>query len=329
MLARLRSWRPSPATVRRAFLGALVANTVIVVTGGAVRLTASGLGCPTVPRCTAESMVPTRELGAHGAIEFGNRLLTFVLVAAVLAALLAAGRSGRRDLRGRALLLVIGVLTQALLGALTVLTELHPVTVMAHFLLSMVLIAVAVDAHHRACGGEGVVPVRRDVRALARLLTAAVAVTVALGTVVTGTGPHSGDEDATDRLPFDLESVTQLHVDAVFLVLGLTIGLLVAARAVAARELARRAGLLLAVVLAQGVVGYVQYVTDLPVLLVGGHVLGACLVWIATLRTQLAASAAAEVSVPAGRRAEVSGPGAAPASGPLAPPVAEPPVRSR
>jgi cytochrome c oxidase assembly protein subunit 15 len=193
-----------------------------------------------------------------------------------------------------------------------VLTELHPVTVMAHFLLSMVLIAVAVDAYHRAGGGEGVAPVRREVRALARLLTAAVAVTIALGTVVTGTGPHSGDEDATDRLPFDLESVTQLHADAVFLVLGLTIGLLVAARAVAARELARRAGLLLAVVLAQGMVGYVQYVTDLPVLLVGVHVLGACLVWIATLRTQLAAGAAPEVSVSAGRRAEV-GADAAPA----------------
>jgi cytochrome c oxidase assembly protein subunit 15 len=291
MLAPVRSWRPTPTQLRRAFLGALVMNTVIVVTGGAVRLTASGLGCPTVPKCTADSMVATREMGVHGAIEFGNRLLTFVLAAAVVGALVSAWRSRRRDLVRLAGLLLLGIVAQALLGAVTVLTGLNPVTVMAHFLVSMALIAVAVLAYDRAAGpgrtdSSGVRP---QVRLGSWLVTAAVAVTLFLGTVVTGTGPHSGDKNASDRLPFDLESVSQLHADGVFLVLGLVVGLLLAVRASDAPGLvSRRVTVLLAVLLAQGLVGYVQYVTDLPVALVMAHVLGACLVWIATLRVLVA-----------------------------------------
>lgn len=287
------SWRPSPTALRRAFLGALVMNTVIVVTGGAVRLTASGLGCPTVPKCTADSMVATREMGIHGAIEFGNRLLTFVLTAAVLVALGTAWRAGRRDLAGRAGLLVVGIVAQAVLGAITVITGLNPVTVMAHFLLSMVLIAVAVEAHRRSAADptdvrpgaarEGA----RYLRVLTLGLTAAVSATLVVGTVVTGTGPHSGDRDATDRLPFDLETVSQLHADLVFLVLGLTLGTVAAAGVAGLGLVRRRAAVLLGVLLAQGAVGFVQYATDLPVLLVGVHVLGACLVWITTLRVAL------------------------------------------
>lgn len=290
----IRSWRPSPTAVRRVFLAALVMNTVIVVTGGAVRLTASGLGCPTFPRCTDDSLVVTREMGANGVIEFGNRLLTFVLTAAVLGAVVVAWRAGRRDLLRPGLLLFAGILAQALLGGVTVLTGLNPVTVMAHFLLSMGLIAVAVVAHGRAGGaGSGdhdeIEGVRQEVRLGARLLTGAVALVLVLGTTVTGTGPHSGDKDASDRLPFDLETVTQVHADLVFLVVGLTIGLLVAVRASATPgPLAGRLRVLLGVVLAQGAVGYAQYVTDLPVLLVGVHVLGACLVWIATVWMLLA-----------------------------------------
>jgi cytochrome c oxidase assembly protein subunit 15 len=286
MLDRLRSWRPTETVLRRTFLGALVMNTVIVVTGGAVRLTASGLGCPTFPRCTDQSLVATREMGAHGAIEFGNRLLTFVLSAAVAAALVAAWRAGRRDLLRPAALLFLGIVAQAALGGVTVLTGLNPVTVMAHFLVSMGLIAVAVVAYERASGRSAAA----DQPLGAGLLTAAVGVTLVLGTVVTGTGPHSGDKKASHRLPFDLEAVTQLHADGVFLVIGLTVGLLVAVRAAdAATPLPRRVGVLLGVVLGQGLVGYVQYVTDLPVALVATHVLGACLVWIATLRVLLAA----------------------------------------
>ncbi len=298
MLARWRGGTPSPDTLRRAFLAALVTNVGIVVTGGAVRLTASGLGCPTVPRCTEDSMVATREMGVHGAIEFGNRLLTFVVTAAVLAALVTAWRARRRDLVRLGAALVLGIVAQALLGAVTVLTGLDPLTVMAHFLLSMVLIAVAVHAHRRAGGDldrdHGVV--RRDLRLGARLLTAVVAATLVAGTVVTGTGPHSGDEDADDRLPLDLETVSQVHADLVFAVVGLTIGLLVAARVSSApASLARRVAVLLGVVLAQGAVGYAQYLTDLPVALVAVHVLGATLVWVATLRVLLAAEPARAV----------------------------------
>ena len=290
------SWRPSARALRLTFLAALVVNTGIVVTGGAVRLTASGLGCPEVPKCTDESLVVTREMGAHGFIEFGNRLLTFAVTAAVVAALVAGWRAGRRDLAVRALVLVLGTVAQAVLGAVTVITGLHPVTVMAHFLLSMVLIAVAVDAYARAGGGPArtVPDVRRGLVLLVRLLVAAVAITLALGTVVTGTGPHSGDDDATNRLPFDLASVTQLHADFVFLTLGLTIGVLVAARLVAADAVDRQAQVLLVLALGQGVIGYAQYVTDLPVVLVGLHVLGACLVWIAALRVAVAARPAGQ-----------------------------------
>ena len=291
MLAPVRaflSWRPSPTVLRRTFLGALVMNVVIVVTGGAVRLTASGLGCPTFPRCTDTSLVVTREMGAHGVIEFGNRMLTFVLTAAVGAAVVVAWRAGRRDLRGRALLLTGGIVAQALLGGVTVLTGLNPVTVMAHFLLSMLLIAVAVDAYERAAPPPPTrLPrvVRRELRVGTWVLTAAVGLVLFLGTVVTGTGPHSGDKKAADRLPFDLETVSQLHADIVFLVAR-------AHRRAAGRCAvepgagagAATARVLLGVVLAQGVVGYAQYVTDLPVFLVGVHVLGAGLVWVATVR---------------------------------------------
>ena len=290
MLARVIAWRPTETVLRRTFLGALVMNTVIVVTGGAVRLTASGLGCPTFPRCTDQSLVVTREMGAHGVIEFGNRMLTFVLSAAVAAALVTAWRAGRRDLLRPALLLFLGIVVQAALGGVTVLTGLNPLTVMAHFLVSMGLIAVAVLAYERAAGNRSATA--RPHRALttgAGLLSAAVATTLVLGTVVTGTGPHSGDKNASHRLPFDLEAVTQLHADFVFLVIGLTVGLLVAARAGdAPQPLPRRITVLLGVVLGQALVGYVQYATDLPVALVAAHVLGACLVWIATLRVLLA-----------------------------------------
>jgi heme a synthase len=299
-LVRLRTWQPSPTALRRAFLAALVTNVGIVVTGGAVRLTASGLGCPNVPRCTDTSLVPTREMGAHGVIEFGNRMLTFVLAAAVAAAVVTAWRAGRRDLFRAAALLLVGILAQALLGAVTVVTGLNPVTVMAHFLLSMVLIAVAVRAYEisSTLPGRAAPAVRRELRLGGVALLAVAAATLFAGTVVTGTGPHSGDKDATDRLPFGLAAVTQVHADLVFLLFGLTVGLAVAVRATGAGLLVRRAVLLLGVILAQGTIGYLQYLTDLPVVLVGLHILGACLVWIAALRLALPMSRWSQPSPP-------------------------------
>ncbi|MEO7980541.1 MAG: COX15/CtaA family protein, partial [Sporichthyaceae bacterium] len=290
MLDRWRAWAPSPTAVRRAFLGALVVNIGIVVTGGAVRLTASGLGCPTFPRCTDDSLVVTREMGGHGLVEFGNRLLTFALSAVVVLAVVVAWRAGRRDLRRLALVLLAGIVAQALLGGVTVLTGLNPVTVMAHFLVSMVLVAVATVALERS-GGRPTEARTLVHPALLRAGQALVVVTAGLlvaGTVVTGSGPHSGDRNATHRLPFDVVEVTQLHADLVFLLVGLALGLAFALRATAEPlDLRRRSGQLLVVVLAQGAVGYAQYVTDLPVALVMVHLLGACLVWVAALRLLL------------------------------------------
>ena len=306
MLDRWRGWTPSPTAVRRVFLATLVANVGIVVTGGAVRLTASGLGCPTFPRCTDHSLVVTREMGGHGLVEFGNRMLTFALSAVVVAAVVVAWRAGRRDLRAAALLLFGGIVAQAVLGGVTVLTGLNPVTVMAHFLLSVALIAVATRAHLLSVGQR--VPPHREVHPAVLLggrgLLAVTALLLLAGTVVTGTGPHSGDKNATHRLPFDLVEVTQLHADLVFLLVGLTIGLAVALQATDVPPVLRgRVRVLLGVVLAQGLVGYAQYATDLPVALVAVHVFGACLVWVAALRLVLAMTSQVAAVAP-GRTAQ-------------------------
>ena len=251
----------------------LVANIAIVVTGGAVRLTGSGLGCPTWPRCTDESFRAHGDLGLHGAIEFGNRLLTFVLTAIAIATFVAAWQTGRRSLRRLALVLALGVPAQAVLGGITVLTDLNSWLVALHLMLSMAMIGVAVlflrriddpvDAPARWTRGR--------VPTLAWLTFATAWAVLYLGTVVTGAGPHAGDAQ-TERNGLDPVQVSQLHADGVFLLVGLTVGLLLAAGT------ARRAvAVLLAVELAQGTIGFVQYFTDLPEILVGFHLLGASL----------------------------------------------------
>ena len=276
----------SPATVSRVALVNAIANGVIVVTGGLVRLTGSGLGCPTWPRCTDESFVATPELAAHGVIEFGNRLLTFVLTVAAIAVVVTVWRSPRRDLRTLALLSFLGIPAQALLGGITVLTELNPWTVAAHFLVSMVLVAVATTLWLRSREpGVGGLLVRRPLELLVLGIAAVTAVVLVLGTVVTGAGPHSGDLDAAERMDFDPETVSQLHADVVFLLVGLTVALLMALYAVDSPGRIRRAARdLLVVQLAQGVVGFVQYFTDLPIVLVLLHMLGAVLIAAYTAR---------------------------------------------
>jgi heme a synthase len=275
----------SPAAVSRVALANLVANGAIVVTGGAVRVTGSGLGCPTWPRCTDESFVVTPELAAHGVIEFGNRLLTFVLTAIAIATLVVVFRSVRRDLRLLAVFGFLGIPAQALLGGVTVLTGLNPWTVAAHFLVSSVLVAVATLLWLRSREpGVGQPLLRRPFPLLVTGIAAVTAVVLVLGTVVTGSGPHSGDPEA-GRTGLDPELVSQLHADVVFLLLGLTIALLVALHATDSPGRVRRAARdLLIVQLAQGLVGYVQYFTDLPVVLVLVHMLGAVLITAYTAR---------------------------------------------
>lgn len=283
----VRGWLGADRTVRGLALASLVANVAIVVTGGAVRLTGSGLGCPTVPACSDDSLVPTRELGVHGIIEFGNRQVTFVLGAVAALALLAVllQRPRRRSLVVLAVL-VLGVIpAQALVGFATVLTDLNPWVVGCHFLVSMAVIAAAYTFWRRTGEPDGPVQpsVPRPLRQLTWLTTAVAAAVLVAGTVVTGAGPHAGDAEAK-RNGLDLESVSQLHVDLVFLLLGLSLAAWLAMRAVpASRAAVRSALVLVAVELGQGLIGFVQYFTDLPVLLVGAHMLGACLVWLAAL----------------------------------------------
>jgi cytochrome c oxidase assembly protein subunit 15 len=258
----------------------LAVNILIVVTGGVVRLTASGLGCPTWPRCTDESFVPHGALGWHGAIEFGNRMVTFLLAAVAVATFVAAVNYGRRSVVRLAVVLALGVPAQAVVGGVTVLTDLNPWVVAFHLLVSMAMIGVAVVLLRRLHEGDG--PARPSVPSaaywLARSTFVAGWVVLYLGTVVTGSGPHAGDLDAP-RNGLDPAALSQLHTDAVFLLVGLTIGSVLALRAVDAPAGAVRAAtVLLCLELAQGLVGFVQYFSGLPVLLVGLHLLGSALV---------------------------------------------------
>ncbi len=277
--------RLQPVTYRRITGVALAALTAIVITGGAVRLTGSGLGCPTWPRCTASSY--TAALSFHPLVEFVNRMITvgvgMVVLLAVGGALLRRPR--RPDLVWLSLGLGAGYLGQAVLGGLTVLFDLRPELVMAHFLLSMLLLWDAFVLHQRAGAAAGVRRplVRREVVLLSRVVTVTAAVVLLLGTVVTGTGPNSGAR-AVYRLPFELRTVAVLHSDVVLFLLGVTAALLVLLRVVAAPPAARRRGaLLVAVMVTQALVGFIQYAFGLPRLLVGVHVAGATAFWLATL----------------------------------------------
>ncbi|HEX5496095.1 MAG TPA: COX15/CtaA family protein [Mycobacteriales bacterium] len=293
----------SATAVRRLAVASVVANCGIVVTGGAVRLTGSGLGCPTWPRCTGQSYVPTQALAWHGLVEFGNRMLTFALSAVVLVTFLAAIRSRprRRPLVGLSLAGLLGIPAQAVLGGITVLTGLNPWTVAAHFALSMALVAVSTVLWHRAAGAADT-PARPVVRPelvrLAQALVAVTALTLAVGAVVTGSGPHAGDRHAV-RTGFDPAVVSQLHADVVMLLVGLSVATWVALRATGAPAgIGRAAALLVGVELGQGAIGYTQYFTGLPSLLVGFHLLGACLVWVAALRLLLLTRVRVAAAVP-------------------------------
>ncbi|MDO7869574.1 COX15/CtaA family protein [Nocardioides jiangxiensis] len=268
----------------------LVANIVIVMTGGAVRLTASGLGCPTWPKCTDDNLVYHDDLGLHGAIEFGNRMLTYVLVAIAVACVIAAWqRPG--VVRRLALAVLLGIPLQGVVGGITVLTDLNPWIVAIHLLLSMGMVGLCVWLVDEVTG-----PVRpaatASSRALAWSVLAVGAVVLWLGTVVTGSGPHAGDEKAP-RNGLDPAVASHVHGVAVWALVLLTLTLTVVAARRNERTLAFFASVLLAIELGQGVLGYVQYYTDLPGLLVGLHMLGAALVAAGLARVVLTTRARA------------------------------------
>jgi cytochrome c oxidase assembly protein subunit 15 len=276
-----------PVLLTRMALTSVVANVAIVVSGGAVRLTNSGLGCPTWPSCTDASLTPTAAYSFHGIIEFTNRQLTFVVGALAAITLLLAWRQHRQV--ALATVAFLGIPAQAVLGGIVVLTHLNPWLVAAHFLLSMAMIAIYLVLWWRLRAGAAL-PAPKPGILLARLAVAVTAAVLAIGTVVTGSGPHAGDldQDGTlHRIHIRPASITQLHADSVMVLIGLTFGLLALAYLLQQSALRRAAWVLVGIVLAQGVVGYTQYFLHLPVLLVGLHMLGACLVWVAVLRVLL------------------------------------------
>jgi cytochrome c oxidase assembly protein subunit 15 len=281
------------AVVSAALLG------LIVVTGAAVRLTSSGLGCPTWPRCTDTSLVAPASY--HALIEFINRVVTslvgvFVGIVAVASLL---RRDRRTDLRWLSWGLIAGFVGQAVVGGLSVLYKLSPGWVMAHFLLSMLLMWDGLVLVHRANPGwEPRQPeVARELLLLGRLLVGVAGVVLLLGTVTTGAGPHAGDPGHVERLPFALERVTQLHADSALLLTGLVVAMLFAVRLAAAPDIVRRrANWLAYAIVAQIAIGYTQYFLNLPPSVVELHVAGATLLWSATIWLQLGYTAAEPVA---------------------------------
>jgi cytochrome c oxidase assembly protein subunit 15 len=269
--------------VRPLLLANLVGEVLIVVTGGIVRLTGSGLGCPTWPECVPGSFVPVphQEQGIHKYIEFGNRTLTgLVGILAIVAIWVVVTQwPQRRRLHRVAYVILAGVVAQAVVGGITVRMGLNPFTVAFHFLMSMVLVALS-TALVRGAEDDESGPGDLLVHPWARLLalgTAAVGgVVLVLGTLVTGSGPHSGDALTPARTGFDPRFVSWMHADAVMFFCGLVIATLVAVRLTAKDTRATRAwGIVLLVTLLQGLIGYVQYFTGLPEVLVLAHMLGA------------------------------------------------------
>ncbi|GAB3583912.1 COX15/CtaA family protein [Calidifontibacter terrae] len=266
----------------------LVVETGIVVTGGLVRLTGSGLGCPRWPQCVNGSLTPTRHQAQswHKYIEFGNRTLTSVVSIVALALLIGIITSARHrsGLRLPVAGVLAGIALQAIVGGITVLTGLNPGLVAAHFLISMLLVSTSAWLVWRAREGDGAATavVRPGVVQLGRGTAAFAGVVLLLGTLVTGSGPHSGDADHPARLGLDPRTISWMHADAVMLFIGLVVAMIVAVRLTAADTAAPRAWTaLLGVTLLQGVIGYVQYFTGLPWAVVLCHMLGACLLVIA------------------------------------------------
>jgi cytochrome c oxidase assembly protein subunit 15 len=265
----------------------LFLQAALVVTGGAVRLTGSGLGCPTWPECTPGSYTPVphqAEPVLNVWIEFGNRMLTFALVLASLVLVATVLKSGRRDLRSLAVGQFLGIFGQGILGGITVLTGLHPITVALHLLLSMLLIAGATSIHIRRFAPSINIESSKLTRSLARMHVSIMFLVLILGTVVTGSGPHAGDAQA-ERFTFDIRTVAILHADFVIFLFGITIAFFVAVGTSAQTKIKLRTFTIIA--LAQGVIGYVQYFTGVPALIVGLHLLGAAVLWISAWRVFL------------------------------------------
>jgi len=296
---------------------ALVLTALIVVTGGAVRLTGSGLGCSDWPSCSAGHLTPALQF--HGLVEFGNRLVTVVLTVAVAAAFLGSvfRSPRRRDLVWLSGGLVAGVLAQAVLGGIVVYTKLNPYVVMVHFFATMLLLVDAVVLVHRSTRdytpGSARLLVPRPLIRLYYGLLALLALVIAAGTAVTGAGPHAGDssgQQVAKRIPIALRDMAELHSSLALLLIGVTVGLVVALHLGDVPERVRRSGrILMAVLVAQAAVGYTQYFTHLPALLVEVHLLGATVLVIGAVQTFLACTYHAPEALPTPPVLDTSAPG--------------------
>jgi cytochrome c oxidase assembly protein subunit 15 len=282
--------------VRRLAIASLVAVCLIVLTGAAVRLTGSGLGCPDWPTCYQRQITP--QLSFHPVVEFSNRLVTVALTVLIAATFLAALRRRlfRADLLWLTVGLLGGVLAQAGIGALAVYTKLNPYVVVVHFLASMVLVGVAVVLVHRSnreyASGAGTPLVPRAVVLAGRAIVGLLGLVLVAGTFTTGAGPHAGNSQGqlvARRIPVALRDMAELHSSLAVLLVGLSFGLVVALHAMAVPEGVRRSGrILCAVLMFQAVVGYTQYFTHLPAALVEVHVLGATTLVVGTVQFLLA-----------------------------------------
>ena len=275
--------------LRTALYGVLLfLQSALVVTGGAVRLTGSGLGCPTWPECTPGSYTPVphqAEGQLHAWIEFGNRLLTFALLFSALSVIAHVLLTRRKDLRLLAAGQLVGILGQGVLGGITVLTDLHPLPVAGHLLLSIILIAGATSLYSRrhSPNQKSAAPTK-TIAILSQLHIVTAFVVIVLGTLVTGSGPHAGDEKSR-RFGFDIQTVAWIHADAVIFLMGLTVALLVTASL--EQRTKKAIYIFLGISLAQGAIGYTQYFTGIPEALVAAHLAGATIFWIAAWRIRL------------------------------------------
>jgi cytochrome c oxidase assembly protein subunit 15 len=280
---------------------AMVLLGLIVVTGAAVRLTGSGLGCPTWPECGDGSFVSHSQFAVHGLVEFGNRLVSIavgIFIATVVIGSLRL-KQRRRELTVLSSGLILGFVAQAVLGGLTVIFHLNPALVAGHFLVSMLLLwnAAVLDSRARQVAGKPVRLARRELILLADLLAAAAAAVLILGTVVTGAGPHSGDTGHVRRFDINIRSAAQLHADSAMLLTGLVLAMAFAVRLASTPAGSRRLANALAVtVVGQATIGFVQYFLEIPVGLVAIHVAGATLLWILALYLRLSLTGRVPVS---------------------------------
>ena len=267
---------------RLASLVNLIAQSGIIVTGAIVRLTGSGLGCPTWPNCAPGSLVPVASQveGFHKYIEFGNRLLTFVVLLASVAVLLISVFSKNKKIIIWSTLPLIGTLLQAVLGGITVLTGLNPFTVMFHFLLSIILVAISTIIYKFWSISKPVKISSTLIKNYIKFFSLIGFIVIVLGTITTGSGPHSGDEIAA-RFNIDTRIIAWIHADSVLLFIGLLIGLIILSRTnQELKSLSKNLNTLFILCIVQGVIGYTQWFTNLPWVLVGFHVLGSVLIWI-------------------------------------------------